>query len=197
MTEIICYVAPSVVASLDEQVVRAKEVVTRADWVRVDRPKKKTGPVPRDERDFVIRDLLRGGDSLWVYSLDVLGDSRTEILAIFKALHGLGIPLLSETDKMDGDMKATAYAIALEAALTRAEGRIKRLQDIRQPRRRVLKSQKTGGRPKALRPAEVDEALALRAERKTWDQIIEHFALKGVKIGMTALREACAARRTE
>lgn len=197
MSEIICYTAPSVIASREEQEAAAKLVVTRSDWLRGDWPKKKNGPIPRDDRDFVIENLLRGGDRLWVYSLDVLGDSRSEILAIFRALHGLGIPLLSQADRMEGDMKATGYAIALEAALARAEGRIRRRQDARMPRRLPQASQKTGGRPKALRLDEVDEAIGLRAQRQSWRQIIEHFASKGVSVGMTTLRKACAEKRVE
>lgn len=195
--EVIAYVAPSVVASIEEQIAVAEQRSTRWDWVRVDRPKKPTGPVPREQRDFVMEHLLRTGDKLWVYSLDVLGDSRREILNIFKALHGLEIVLISETDNMDGDQKATAYAIALEAALTRAEGRIDRRNAERFLRRRLTKDRKTGGRPKALRPAEVEEALAMRQARKTWPEIVAHFAEKGVKVGITALRRAVAAKRTE
>lgn len=36
--------------------------------------------------------------------------------------------------RMDGDMKATAYALALEAALTRAEGRIEKREKPAQPK---------------------------------------------------------------
>lgn len=194
---VIAYVAPSVVASLDEQIARAHQVATREDWVRVDRPKKPTGPVPRAERDFVMDHLLRGGDRLWVYSLDVLGDSRGEILAIFRALHGLGIPLLSEVDNMDGDEKATAYAIALEKALTRAEKRCREREKLRGLKRRVLKEQKTGGRPRKLREAEITEALRLKAEGKTWPQIAAHFAERGLRVAPVTIRRECAAKRTE
>jgi len=179
---VICYVAPSVTATLEHQIKRAQLVVGRPDWVRVDKPKKKDGPVPRDERDFVIRDLLRGGDVLWVYSLDVLGDTRAEILAIFRALHGLEIPLISEVDGMNGDMKAVAYAIALERALTRAEKRCTERNALRFPRRRATKEQKTGGRPKALRESDIAEAATMKEEGKTWPEIAAVFAERRIPV---------------
>jgi len=180
---IICYVAPSVTATLDHQIERANLVVGRPDWVRVDKPKRKNdGPIPRSERDFVIKDLLRGGDVLWVYSLDVLGDTRAEILAIFRALHGLEIPLISEVDGMDGDMKAVAYAIALEKALTRAEKRCKERYKLRFPRSREARGDSAGGRPKALRESDIEEAARLKEEGKTWPEIAAMFAERKVSV---------------
>jgi hypothetical protein len=46
-----------------------------------------------------------------------------------------------------------------------------------------------------MRSADVAEALALRVERKTWPEIVAHFAAQGVKLSASTIRRECAARR--
>lgn len=196
--EIIGYVAPSPVAGIEDQITRLRAAGVREDrYIRVDRPGKKGAALPRAERDFVFGHMLRRAienpdgepDRLAVVSLDVLADTRGEVLTLFKTLHGLGVPLVSVADGLDPDLPATEYAVRWVKALERAERRWRQHRAAQAPRKARRRPTGATGRPAALTAADVGELVTLRqVERMTWPRIKEVFRGKGCQVGESTLR---------
>lgn len=205
--EIIAYVAPSVVVGIEQQIEQAREYGVKDKHIRVDRPKKKGGEVPRGERDFVFKDLLRSAadnidgkpDTLFVASLDVLGDSREEVWALIKTVQGLGIPLVSVADGLEGDLAGTEYAVRLVRALERSERQIRRRKTaaVKKPRK-ARAGARPAGRPAALTQEDVALVVRLRdEERKTWPEIELALKAHGCRAGQSTIRSYYTAAVTE
>lgn len=193
--ETIAYVAPSSVGTIDGQIARLRPMVTEDRYILVDRPNKK-GVLSRDRRDFCFGHMLRSAvdnldgrpDRLIVVSIDVLGDNRREVSELFSTLIRLGVPLTALDDGLDGDPTGTEYVVRWIRAMDRAEGRWERLKKEMRPKRRIRKGTETGGRPRALTPAEVKELVRLKeVEGLNWPKIKEHFASLGRKVGISTL----------
>lgn len=208
--ETIAYAAPSAAGTIEYQVALLRPHVSGDQFILIDRPKKPGTPIPRVQRDFVFAHMLRTAlenekdgkpcvpDRLVVVSLDVLGESRDEVKALFRALIKLGVPLISLADGLDGNPIGAEYVVKWVDAMDRAEGRWARMRKAARPKRRVRKGTATGGRPKALSPAEIKEVVRLKeAERLTWPQIEAHFVALGRKVKSSTLRAYYAQATSE
>lgn len=195
--ETIGYVAPSPVAPIDDQVewlLRAG--VREGRYIRVDRPNSH-GPLTRDERDFVFAHMLRRAvenpdgqaDRLMVVSLDVLADTRSEVMTMFKTLYSLGVPLISLSDRLFDDLPGTEYTIRWTQALERADRRWRRHRAAQQQRKARRRLTVPAGRPPVLTHDHVKDLLYLRdIERITWPMIVKAFEERGIRVGQSTLR---------
>jgi DNA invertase Pin-like site-specific DNA recombinase len=200
MSEVIAYVAPSPAATIDEQIATARKVVSDEQFIRVDRPKTKHAPLLRAQRDFVFDHLLRTAalnkdtdgkpDTLWVYSLDVLADSRAEVERLFASLVRLDIPLVSEADGLAPEVGGMEYTLRFAEALKRAEGRWARSAvRVKGLRKGGRTRQDSPGRPRKLGRSELAQLVQwVEEERLAWSAMVTRFKERGISISVDTLK---------
>jgi len=196
--ETIVYIAPSSSASIEKQIAAAKAAgFAEERFLRIDRPEKKGGPVPRAERDFVFDHMLRSAvqnsghaDTLWIWSFDALADNRRDVMCLAATLHQLGVPLIIEEVGLRPDLSGMEHTILFAKALATAESRWKRAAGKGKPRRKGAT-----GRRVALTEAQQAEALAMKDNGATWPEIVKALAERGIAVSPATLRNYDRARR--
>lgn len=199
MSEVIAYIAPSLVATIEEQIAAARKVVSDEGFIRVDKPKTKSAPLLRTERDFVFDHLLRTAavnddgkpDVLWCFSLDVIADNRAEIERLYRALVTLGVPLISESDGLSG-IHGMEYTVRYGEALRRAEHRWSRapvrLKGLRKGSRKRDPNEVKVGRKRIIPESGLPEFLHwVEVDKLKWSAIVARYKERGIEISPDTL----------
>lgn len=194
MSEVVAYLAPSPWATIDQQRALALKVVSDERFIRVDAPKSKKAALSRDQRDFVLAHMLRAEnpdgkpDILWVHDFVVLGDSQAEAQKIWRALDGLGIPLLVHRDQLGPDVPGTQYLLRYERAMRRA-GPYWRRKAEAAGRGKPSHKAAPSGRKRSLTPAQIEDiAHMFDVQMMTWREIAAKLAERGIEVSAPTIR---------
>jgi DNA invertase Pin-like site-specific DNA recombinase len=115
----------------------------------------------RDDRSGLAQALayVQPGDCLVVWKLDRLGRSLPHLLQIVTTLQAQGVAFRSLTEQMDTTTAQGAFLCSIFGALAQYE-RARAQERIRAGLEAAQRRGKRGGRPRALRPDQVDAICA-------------------------------------
>ncbi len=133
-------------------------------------------------------DYLNAGDALAVWRIDRLGRSTADLVAIVTELNARGVQFRSVTEGIDTTTPGGELVFTIFAAIAQMERRLI-AERTRAGLAAARERGRVGGRPRVVSGDQVTEAVRMRADGRTIEEIATMF-----KVGRTTLGRYLAER---